>query len=160
MKLSGAWWIGLAVLALLLLGGGAVVVAGSRGYRNNNPGNIRPDKRWTWQGQVGVDSGGYLVFDSMANGIRAMAVDLKNKITKRGLNTIEKIIPVYAPAADNNNVAAYIASVEKHSGIARNKILTPLDLLPIVRAMARHELGAASYALVSQADFVKGVNQA
>jgi flagellum-specific peptidoglycan hydrolase FlgJ len=28
-----------------------------------------------------------------------------------GLNTVEKIVPVYAPAADNNNPAAYIKHV-------------------------------------------------
>lgn len=137
------------------------MVTGSRGFRNKNPGNIRPlpgGKKW--QGQVGIDYAGskegYVIFSSFVWGIRAMARDLKVK-AGRGLNTIEKIIPVYAPAGDNNDVQAYIASVEKHSGVNRKTVLTDAELLPVVKAMARHELGAGSYALMKEADFIEGV---
>lgn len=34
-------------------------------------------------------------------------------VSKWGLNTVEAIIPVYAPAADNNNPTAYISSVNR-----------------------------------------------
>ncbi len=45
-------------------------------------------------------------------------------VAQWGLTTVDKIIPTYAPAADNNNEAAYIASVKHaldtwHSGVLR-----------------------------------------
>lgn len=164
MKFSGWWLIGLCVLALLLLGGGVAVVSTSRGFRNKNPGNLRPlSGGKVWSGQVGIDyqgsTAGYIIFDSFENGIRAMARDLKVKAA-RGLNTIAKILPVYAPSADNNNVQAYIESVESYSGVDRDTVLTAAELLPVVMAMARHELGAASFALVPEKDFVAGVARA
>lgn len=158
MKKS-VWIYFFAALLLLLIGGSRVMA--SRGFRNNNPGNVRPlSGGRKWIGQTGVDYAGskegYVIFDSMQNGFRAMARDLQVKIN-RGLNTIEKIIPVYAPAADNNNVGAYILAVSKNSGIAHNKPIAREDLSKIVAAMARHELGAESFALVSMSDIEKGV---
>jgi hypothetical protein len=160
-------WFGLLFLVLLMLGAGAVVVT-SRGYRNKNPGNLRPlSGGQKWVGQVGVDTqgsaAGYVIFDSFENGIRALARDIKTK-TARGLNTIAKIIPVFAPATENN-VYAYIAEVEKNAGIPRNQVLTEADLLPLVKAMARHELGRDAegryvYALIPEKDYVAGVARA
>lgn len=132
----------------------------SRGYRNNNPGNLRPLAGGVkWQGQVGIDAGNYLIFDTMTNGIRAMTRDLKTKLA-RGLNTIAKILYVYAPAADNNNVEAYISSVCEYAGIERDQVLTAADLYRVVPAMMRHELGVAAFAMVSSVDISNGIGAA
>jgi hypothetical protein len=115
----------------------------TRGERNNNPGNIRFDTRWTWQGQVGKDAGDYLIFDTAQNGVRAMTRDLLAKIT-RGENTITKILYIYAPPSDNNPTPAYIASVSEWSGIGKDIVIAPDDksrMNALVTAMIRFENG-------------------
>lgn len=137
-------WLLIAGAAVVVLGGGFKVYQMARGIRNNNPGNIRYNKRITWDGQTGADAGGYVIFESAFKGIRAMARDL---ITKqgRGLNTIAKIIPVYAPEQDNNDVAAYVASVEKRAVIGRDLPLMAHHMEPLVKAMIHHENGLQPY---------------
>lgn len=112
-----------------------------RGLRDNNPGNVRPNPAYTWYGQAGEENG-YVIFDDIEHGIRAMAKDLRSKI-KRGLNTIAKYIPVYAPPEDNNNTEGYIERVEKLSGINRNSILTAdyPTLSKLVKAHINVEVG-------------------
>jgi hypothetical protein len=115
----------------------------TRGERNNNPGNLRFDTRWTWQGQVGKDEGNYLIFDTVKNGIRAMTRDLLAKI-KRGENTITKILNIYAPPSDNNPTQVYIARVSEWSGIAKDIPISPDDksrVYALVTAMIRFENG-------------------
>ena len=94
----------------------------SLGLRNNNPGNLRalPNGQ-TWKGQSGVNKG-FVQFESLELGIRALLVDLSNKY-KRGLNTITKIITVYAPPSENNT-SSYIATVSKITGIGANEIIS------------------------------------
>jgi hypothetical protein len=116
------------------------------GLRNNNPGNIRPLSKQKYIGQVGTN-GGFIVFDSLQHGIRAMLVDINNK-RKRGLDTIEKIISVWAPPQDNNDTRSYINTVSKLSGIPSSEIIsTPGELGSIVLAMIYVENGniAAKY---------------
>lgn len=88
--------------------------AGSRSYRNNNPGNLEPPGGRTnyWLGQTGVD-GVYAVFGSYAMGRRALERDISVKLSGHSASgltsdsTIDDFIAVYAPASDNNNDAAY-----------------------------------------------------
>jgi hypothetical protein len=63
---------------------------------NNNPGNLRPPKGVTYQGQLGIDDKGFAIFDTSENGNRALRNDIKIKIEK-GINTPEKFIDMYAP---------------------------------------------------------------
>lgn len=110
----------------------------SLGIRNNNPGNLRPSKKYTWDGAVGENKG-FVVFEDIRYGIRALAIDVTNKI-KRGLNTIEKIIHVYAPP-DENNTQRYVDSVSYSVGVPADYLLT-LELSTItalVRAIITHE---------------------
>jgi len=44
-----------------------------RGIRNNNPGNIRKNESFTWQGEIDQDDKGFVVFDDEVNGLRALA---------------------------------------------------------------------------------------
>jgi hypothetical protein len=48
------------------------------GIQNNNPGNIAYTAANQWQGQVGQDSHGFVIFDTPANGLRAMFKLLKS----------------------------------------------------------------------------------
>jgi hypothetical protein len=59
--------------------------------------------------------GGYAHFKSWEEGFKAWYELIRNLyVAEWGLVTIDQIIPTYAPSADNNNEAAYIASV-KHA---------------------------------------------
>lgn len=77
---------------------------GTRGMRNNNPGNLRAGV-----GQIGTDSGGYAVFPSREAGYNAAARQLVG-YHNAGLNTINAIVSKWAPS-NENDTQAYIASV-------------------------------------------------
>jgi hypothetical protein len=70
----------------------------TRGIRNNNPGNMEPGG---WQGEVGND-GRFAVFDTMANGIRALAKQLLVYQDKYGIKTARGVVSRWAPPNENN----------------------------------------------------------
>ena len=114
----------------------------SRGLRNCNPGNIRinGDK---FQGEVIPSKDkAFKQFTTMAFGYRAMFVDLSTKL-KKGINSIHKIIYVWAPP-NENDTELYINTVVKFSGVSKDKVLTEYsgnDYIQIVAAMSRVENG-------------------
>jgi hypothetical protein len=112
----------------------------SRGYRNNNPGNLRTVGRNPWQGQVGDDNG-YGVYDTPQNGTRALGHQLR-AYANRDLNTVGEIISTWAPASDNNNTAAYIADVASQLNVDSDAAIdVEPALADLARAIARHENG-------------------
>ena len=117
-------------------------MATPRGIRNNNPLNIRRNGDH-FQGEVVAGSDReFKQFTSMAYGYRAAFVVLGTYLAQ-GRNTIEKIIRAWAPPTENNT-EAYIANVEKRSGVGRNKVLTADsggDYRKIVAAMSHCENG-------------------
>jgi hypothetical protein len=113
-----------------------------RGLRNNNPLNIRHNADHL-QGEIkpGTDKS-FKTFPSLPYGYRAAFVVLATYLS-RGQNTIEKIIAKWAPPIENNT-EGYIKSVEKYSGVPRNKQLTVADgadYILIVAAMSFVENG-------------------
>jgi hypothetical protein len=113
-----------------------------RGLRNNNPLNIRHNAD-TFQGEIKGNDKSFKTFVSMTYGYRAGFVILHTYLTKHGLNTIEKVIARFAPPIENDT-QAYIANVERWSGIPRNKELTAADgadYILIVSAMSFMENG-------------------
>jgi len=56
-------------------------------------------------------TGGYRAYSSYQAGVQDWYKLMVEVYLPSGLTTVEKIIPVYAPAADQNNEAAYISSV-------------------------------------------------
>lgn len=127
--------------------------------RNNNPGNIRPGD--SWLGSQGSNAG-FIVFKDLTYGLRALAIDLKNKINKDGLNTISKIVAKYAPPSDNNNDTTYIATVSKVSGFDANAPLTAdvETIKKLIRGHATVESGANYQSYISDADIQTGVDMA
>ena len=112
-----------------------------RGLRNNNPLNIRHNAD-VFQGEIKGTDKSFKTFSSMPYGYRAAFVTLGTYLS-RGWNTIEKIITHWAPPTENNT-QAYIAKVEKWSGVPRNKILTAADgadYIMIVATMSAVENG-------------------
>lgn len=131
-----------------------------RGLRDNNPGNIRPNPAYTWYGQKGIEHN-YVIFDDIEHGIRAMAKDLKSKIS-RGLNTLEKYIPIYAPPSDNNNTRGYINRVAASTGFKPNEVLivNEATLLKLVKAHIAVEIGEHYASLITDAMIDEGVQMA
>jgi hypothetical protein len=111
----------------------------SRGYRNNNPGNIRYLKSHAWRGQV-ADDNGYGIYDTMQNGTRALGKQLI-AYQSRGLDTVRKIISTWAPSTENNT-QAYISDVAAKLGIDPDQHFDVVGRLPeLAKAIARHENG-------------------
>jgi hypothetical protein len=64
---------------------------------------------------VDQDRGGYASYPSWEAGFQSWYELIRNYyVAQRGLTTVDKIIPIYAPTADHNDEAAYIASL-KHA---------------------------------------------
>lgn len=118
----------------------------ARGLRDNNPGNLRHTPAIKWRGELEPDADGYCRFDTAHNGMRAMMVDLHSKWL-RGLNTVAKIIPPYAPPSENPT-AVYIADVAKWWGVDPEAVFDlskPSPLASLASAMMRQEDGAVPY---------------
>ena len=122
----------------------------SIGIENNNPGNIRPNPSITWQGQTGVNDG-YLTFDTMEHGIRAIAKNAKNTVAA-GYNTPLKFFNHYAPASDQNSPGSYAAFVAGKMGIGVNDNINfsnLQNLINFVTAIIQMENGPAANLLSS-----------
>lgn len=138
----------LAVLAVIAVTAGGVAVMNARGMRNNNPGNLRGPT--PWNGRVGTDPEDFAIFSTMELGVRALRVDLTAKLN-RGLDTVRKIIMVYAPPSDNNPTAAYIRKVAEWMNVNPDQRLTPADLPGLVDGIIRFEQGGPLQAAVIKA---------
>lgn len=116
-----------------------IITAMTRGYRNNNPGNIRltfnsdGSKRF-WKGEIEGTDKAFKTFKSMAYGYRAIFALLKEYIGK-GYNTIEKIISRYAPSIENNT-NAYISTVVKRSGVPKDAKIAASDLVTLTKLVS------------------------
>lgn len=129
------------------------------GIRNNNPGNIKYDQAVNWQGASGND-GTFVIFADDTWGLRALATDLGNKISKDGLDTITAIISDYAPPVENNT-AAYIAAVSSDTGLGADDPITPdgTTIHGLIRAIVNHENGdGPSAQYISDADIDQGIS--
>lgn len=69
---------------------------------NNNPGNLRPPKGITYDGQIGVDDQGFAIFQNKKFGQKALVNDLSYKL-RHGVNTPDKFVDKYAPAGKENS---------------------------------------------------------
>lgn len=64
---------------------------------------------------IDQDRGGYAAFPSWEAGFEAWYKLIRNYyIAQRGLVTVDQIIPVYAPNADNNNEQGYISALKHY----------------------------------------------
>ena len=113
----------------------------SRGYRNNNPGNIRLTSEF-WQGEIKGPDTAFKKFKSMEWGYRAIFVLLRTYIGK-GIDTIEKIINRYAPPHENET-GNYARHVSERSGIGLNEKISSEDkgtMIKIIKEISRIENG-------------------
>lgn len=114
----------------------------NRPQANNNPFAIKQLPADSWRGLVKTASDGFLTFDNPRDGVRAGFINLSNAYIKRGLDTLNKIFPVYAPSSDGNNPSAYIATVSRLAGIAPNDRIRSQDqIYRIGKAITTNEEG-------------------
>lgn len=119
-------------------GGGGV---GTRGIRNNNPGNIKWSSANNWKGQVGKDAQGFVIFDKVENGVRALNRIL-NSYDSAGVNTIEGIVRRYT-AGDNATIQDnYMRKLESAVGVKRDfKLNKYLHRIPLIAGIINFENG-------------------
>ncbi len=118
-----------------------------RGYRNNNPLNIRIS-RDNWLGKILPNSdGSFEQFSDIKYGYRAAIKTLRQYYYKHGLRTIRQMVNRWAPASDGNNPTTYAANVAQRAGIpADQQIAFDEDTITkIVYGMAISECGQSSY---------------
>lgn len=118
-------------------------MAKSRGYRNNNPGNIRINGDKFQSEVIPSQDKEFKQFESMAYGYRAIFKILRNYQINYKLNTIRQMISRWAPKKENDT-ANYISVVSEISGIpADDPIRTDNRemMIRIVAAMSRVENG-------------------
>ena len=115
----------------------------TRGYRNNNFGNIvktfSKGIQTFWTGEIKGNDERFKTFKDAAHGYRAIFVLLDSYLNK-GRNTIEKIISVYAPS-NENNTNGYINRVSKLTNLQADEALTKNEFYKIVLAISEVENG-------------------
>jgi len=119
----------------------------TRGYKNNNFGNIRKTydpkgnlKLWTGE-IIGTDKD-FKTFKNPAFGYRAL-IALLHEYNSKGYNSIDKIITRFAPSNENNTLA-YISSVSKMTGLQPTTPVNFTDtdeVKKLVAAISYHENG-------------------
>lgn len=138
-------WLLLIVLGVAAIATttAVIVYTGSRGLRNNNPGNIRKDGT-QWQGMSPTQTDpAFVQFTAPEWGIRAMTKILGNYFS-RGLNTVQEIISTWAPPSENDT-ASYVAHVAGLIGVDANAPLAAASVPALVAAIIQHENGSQPY---------------
>jgi len=116
-----------------------------KGFTYNNPLNIRltADR---WRGQLMPhEDDAFARFETPEYGIRAAAKLMQTYWSKYGIDTIEALVGRWAPPEDNNPTENYVAFVEESAGRDHDvpyDVFSYDDMLPILQAMTRFELGA------------------
>lgn len=120
----------------------------SRGIRNNNPGNLN------FAGQKGatLESGPnarFASFPTMLEGIAALDRQVMLYL-KRGKNTIDQIIDIYAPSSDGNNTSSYKSYLSQYTGLGVKEKIdgSNFDVMKkLIQGIINHENGAAARAV-------------
>lgn len=116
-----------------------------RGYRNNNPCNIRCSKD-KWDGEViPSQDKAFKQFKTMSYGFRAVFKLLHNYNTRSNCRTLTQMINRFAPPVENHT-DVYIKRVADSSHIDPNSPINTLNrdiMVSMVTAMATVENGKA-----------------
>ena len=121
-----------------------------RNVRNKNPLNIKKSADWDGERLLSTDST-FEQFKTEAYGFRAGYIDLLQKL-ERGVNTVESVISVWAPAPinsgdDHNETASYIEYVADAMGVSEFQELSPNDLPDMMLAMSEFEGGKGHFTI-------------
>lgn len=115
---------------------------GTKPIRNKNPFAIIQKTPDNWKGLKGIDSDGFLIFDTDRNGARAGFINLWNGYLQRGINTIPKILEKYAPYGHGgNDPKLYANHIYSITGYNENTVIDYLKLYNLGRAITKVERG-------------------
>lgn len=135
----------------------------SIGLKNNNVGNIKNFNSTYYFGQVGNDYKGHAIFNDMSNGVTAFSNDVLYKIFSRSpkLDTLNKLINVYAPISDGNNTKEYINFLKQKTGLNENEIIpkNKTVLVALLDSMGKYELSINNFNLIPKSDLSIGYNK-
>lgn len=116
-----------------------------RGYRNNNPCNIRCSSE-KWQGEVQPSKDkSFKQFETMAYGFRAVFKLLHNYNVKYSCKTLTQMINRFAPPCENDT-GSYVRQVAEASRVDPNSNINTKNkdiMTSIVMAMAKVENGSS-----------------
>lgn len=128
----------------------------ARGIRNNNPGNIEWGPFARKLGATGTD-GRFATFADPSRGMFALSELLRN-YGRSGDNTIDKIIPKYAPPyrkdpvtgqmVRDNDTEKYITDLSRSMGVGRNQPLNIEDQsvrTALMKKIMQIEVGKVPY---------------
>ena len=116
-----------------------------RGIRNDNPGNIRWSHAMTWEGECCTDDDGFIIFNTPADGLKALATLLTTYQVREHIHTITDLVARYAPAGvvAEDSYAGFISEVV---GVGRSERIDIIALMTmIMRAMVWFENGQNPY---------------
>jgi hypothetical protein len=100
-----------------------------------------------WQGLIGVDPDGFLIFDTMANGLRAPKINLRNYGRLHGISTVDGVARRWSTTDQD----AYSANLAAFLGVDPQENIDLEDygtLTQLVRGIVRQEDGGAAELLV------------
>ena len=117
----------------------------TRGFRNNNPGNIKKGSKWIGLSFLQSDKH-FCKFQSIEYGIRAIFKILETYRRKHGINTMASMIYRWAPPSENNTVS-YINIVKKRTNINPDELLSIIEYPKIVEAIIFMENGFQPFSL-------------
>ena len=132
-------WLAAAVAFAVVGGIMASKEKEPRGYRNNNPGNIRHGDSWQGMADIQIDKE-FVTFIAPEYGYRAMAKVLETYRKNYGLNSVYDIISRWAPP-NENDTESYIESVAAALNVPPYQPLDETHLVPLIAAIAKHENG-------------------
>ena len=131
------------IILISLLIGVLIMSLKPRGIRNNNPLNIRDYAGNAWQGKIGTDEKGFVVFDNPENGIRA-AKKILQSYAKRGVTTLDAIVEAWAPKIENPT-RNYVTFVARILNKPENGEIVFSDYAELLSAMTFFENGDNPY---------------
>lgn len=173
MSARAGYWVVLGVVVVLFMlskteKGKQVVseatealASGIIGLRLNNPLNVESGDQW--QGLADEQKHlRFATFKTMAYGIRAAAIILRNYQRLYNIRTVAAVINRWNPVSDGQP-STYIPNVANDLGVSAT---APIDLqdartmFALIRAMIKMEIGSAAALLVSDADVNEGLRLA
>ena len=115
------------------------VVTNTRGFRNNNPGNIEIGEQWDGLSSHQKDKR-FATFKSEEYGIRAIGKILDTYRYKYGVTSVSGILNRWAPSRENST-DKYIRFVNHYINKRCNKCSTQRRKVYIIEAIIKYENG-------------------
>lgn len=112
------------------------MVSATRGMLNANPGLLRGFRDWPGLSTPRTDPQGYLIFNTVADGLHALAVTLWELYHKEGLQSVASLIRKLAPGDD---AEAFVKAVSLDMRLGPGELFDLDDLrwTQLVRAVVR-----------------------